>query len=284
VIASTLRPQPLTRASLRVQIKSRDTVEYDGRTEEPADIEPQKVLSLQCQFSFPEPGPITFLADCEFFADQTPLRKHEEHTLTLIPPFKVNVSFTPPHLFYEIESCFPFPVWDLAVAVRGVEKRVIAHLLEAGESVRGITRLESFQPNLLISWNLSFARDLRCQPLIPPPPPAPAPHPIRLSFLNVPRFVHTLVPFDVTMVLRNELEKPLDGDVTISLEEESINIYGNNRVRFHGIGPKQETTFTATFIALLEGDFPFPPCVFNVAGQETFTVKPNDGILVIGNG
>jgi hypothetical protein len=283
VIASSLRPQPLTRASLRVQITVRNSVEYDSRTEDAADIEPQKLLSLPCQFTCPEPNQITILADCRFFADQIPVQKTELYAITFVRPLKISVSYTPPYLFYEIENCLPYPVWETGVALRGVEKRIIAHLLESGESVRGLSEPIVHQSNLVISWNLSFAKDIRSQPPIPPPPAIASADPVQVSFRNVPRFMQTLVPFDVTMVLKNELGRAVTGELTISLDEQSIKIYSNNRICFREIAPGEAVAFPVTFIALLEGDFLFPPCVFRIAEEAAFTVKPTDGIIIVGN-
>jgi hypothetical protein len=259
-------------------------VKYDSRTDSITDLEPHGILSLHCHFLYPSPGPINVSADCDFAFDGSQTKRSDHSTINFVFPLKVSASFMSPFVFYEIEAVAPFPAWDITIWLKGTEKRIVAHLLESGESVRGISELKTYQQTLTICWNLPFARDLRLQVPIPAQSQNVTTHPIRVSFSDVPRFVHMLVPFDVTLILQNETGKKVEGEVTVSLDEESIKIYGNNRIRFEKLEPKCKKSIPLTFIALLEGDFIFPLCIITIDGEETFNVRPTEGILIIGNG
>jgi hypothetical protein len=281
VVASAARSQPLAQATLRVQIQVENSVEYDSESVEPVDLEPPRSLSLFCQFSSPAPGPVTFCANSEFACDQKRGHSQEIVVVNFVQPLKISVRFLSPHLCYDIEVCVPFPVWDLSVAVRGGEKRVLARLLQSGESVQGIMEVNAWQPLLFVSWNLPFARDLRCQTAVPPLPAVDS-HPVQVTFLDAPPFAQPFAPFNVKVRIQNGLSRILEGEMRVSLSSNSIIIYGEDRICFV-LQPGEECCSRLTFVAQVEGDFPFPPCEFTIIGEEKFAVQPSEGILVVGS-
>jgi hypothetical protein len=247
------------------------------------DIEPPQVLSLLCQFSFPISGPVIFSADCDFWSEQKRRHQQEVTVVTFVQPLKISVNFIPPYLYYGIEVCVPFPVCDLSVAVRGSEKRIVARLLQPGESIRGISELKVWQQLLFVSWHLPFARDLRCQASIPAPVP-PESDSVEVRFVGGPSFARTLVPFEVEVRIRNALPRAIEGWMRVPLNRNSIMIYGENEFFFGEVDANCEWIGRLTFVAQVEGDFAYPPCEFTIDGSECFTIQPSEGILVVGSG
>jgi hypothetical protein len=90
----------------------------------------------------------------------------------------------------------------------------------------------------------------------------------------------------VLVALHNQCDETLNGEVQIDTSDQSLMAYGQNHFRFADFRSGNEVTFSAQFIAIVEGDFTFPAFSFVLAGSPNwpnFVIKPTDGVLVVGN-
>jgi hypothetical protein len=204
--------------------------------------------------------------------------------IAVLSPLRRTVVYHRPFLCIAVENFYVAPMTHLTMSVGGTSEKLIVESLERGDSFSTILELSSYAPLGVIQWILPSRAKCRVQFEIPGPPKASPEYPIQLSLVDVPQLVTTFTPFPVSMNLKNQSEKVLDGQLVVDLADQSLVLYGKNCIEFKRLQPGTILTIPLQFVAMIEGDFTFPAFVLKIEGDDgvSFSIKPTEGLLVVG--
>ncbi|OHS94689.1 hypothetical protein TRFO_39130 [Tritrichomonas foetus] len=230
VVANNMRFQPISNSTIEVSVYCNNRIIFTTQSSTIQSIDGQNSISFPFRFVPPSTTSLKLIVTFNYTFESQFLTNSIQTLMQIYPSIVCKLEQKEGFLGYEIENQFPFPISNVTIS-SGSEnepKKLVAEKLIISEKVFGfIKKTTTFE----IRWSLPFAND--CVLTCPVKNKnSERRDKVKLQFLEFPKIVKTLSPFEVKIKLMNKTCNKLKGSIQINHHSNEKNKALNESQKF----------------------------------------------------